>query len=259
MNAGYCIGWDVGGWNCDRNAISRDAVVILDEALGIVGRPWRGNLRESLNTAASAREWICALFRLCGAPEPPEDGLFTLGIDTPLGFSEPFLRLASGLEMNGPIGESATNPYLYRQTERYLIQRGIQPLSAIKDMIGSQATKGMHALARFAPHRIATGIWSDGACLTAIEAYPAPCKGSPTILALRQGLPIFDHEDKNDALTCALLAHLLVTRPESLEGPSPGIPEREGWIWVPRDALSPPSYKLDAPQRLPEVFHPEGL
>ena len=24
------IGWDVGGWNCDNNADSRDAIVILD-------------------------------------------------------------------------------------------------------------------------------------------------------------------------------------------------------------------------------------
>jgi hypothetical protein len=27
---GFCIGWDVGGWNCDHNPNSRDAIVILD-------------------------------------------------------------------------------------------------------------------------------------------------------------------------------------------------------------------------------------
>jgi len=27
----YSIGWDVGGWNCDHNATSRDAIVILNE------------------------------------------------------------------------------------------------------------------------------------------------------------------------------------------------------------------------------------
>ena len=24
------IGWDVGGWNCDKNPASRDALVVLD-------------------------------------------------------------------------------------------------------------------------------------------------------------------------------------------------------------------------------------
>jgi len=27
----HIIGWDVVGWNCDRNRASRDALVILDE------------------------------------------------------------------------------------------------------------------------------------------------------------------------------------------------------------------------------------
>jgi hypothetical protein len=28
--ASFFIGWDVGGWNCDKNRESRDALVILD-------------------------------------------------------------------------------------------------------------------------------------------------------------------------------------------------------------------------------------
>ena len=45
----FYIGWDVGGWNCEKNGKSRDAIVILDAALQIVGKPWRGNLRTTLN------------------------------------------------------------------------------------------------------------------------------------------------------------------------------------------------------------------
>lgn len=41
----YYIGWDVGAWNCDRNAASRDAIVILDAARRVIGTPGRGNLR----------------------------------------------------------------------------------------------------------------------------------------------------------------------------------------------------------------------
>ena len=36
----FFIGWDVGGWNCDRNRSSRDAIVILDTERRIVGTPW---------------------------------------------------------------------------------------------------------------------------------------------------------------------------------------------------------------------------
>jgi len=37
--------WSIGGWNCDKNQNSRDAIVILDANHEIVGTPWRGNLR----------------------------------------------------------------------------------------------------------------------------------------------------------------------------------------------------------------------
>lgn len=73
--------------------------------------------------------------------------------------------------------------------------------------------------------------------MTAIEAYPSACKGSATIQGLRQRFSPLDHEDKEDALTAALVAHLFATRPNALEAPGPEVPEREGWIWVPRDAF----------------------
>ena len=70
----------------------------------------------------------------------------------------------------------------------------------IKDMIGSQATKGMHVLGRFAPIREACGVWTDGRMLRAIEAYPSACKRSACIEALRtpfyvDGAPSFQNGD----------------------------------------------------------------
>lgn len=38
-SSSFFIGWDVGGWNCDKNGTSRDAIVILDDTLAIVGQP----------------------------------------------------------------------------------------------------------------------------------------------------------------------------------------------------------------------------
>lgn len=40
------ICWDVGAWYCDKNHKRRDAILILDESRAVVGRSWRGNLRQ---------------------------------------------------------------------------------------------------------------------------------------------------------------------------------------------------------------------
>ena len=230
----FFIGWDVGGWNCDTNGKSRDALVVLDAGLKLVGQPWRGNLRAAINEATDSSDWIRRLFALCRADAPGASRV-TLAIDTPLGFSEAFVRLVTQQGAAGEIGRSDTNPYLFRQTERFLFERGLKPLSAIKDMIGSQATKGMHVLARFAPVVARCGVW-QGDRLTAIEAYPSACKTSPTIRALQQPFGKLAHDDLDDALTCALIAWLFANRPEALLAPEPSIPLSEGWIWVPNDA-----------------------
>lgn len=235
--ASFYVGWDVGGWNCDRNSKSRDALVILDAGLGIVGKPWRGNLRTAINEAATAGDWIAALFSLCAADWPDDSAQVILAIDTPLGFSEAFVRLVTGMECAGPVGSSETNSYLFRQTEHFLFQRGLKPLSAIKDMIGSQATKGMHVLAKFAPSVTHCGVWTDGTALTAIEAYPSVCKSSATIRRLRSRYTPLRHDDEEDALTCALIGYLYAEQREALASPPDSVPASEGWIWVPRDAV----------------------
>ncbi len=232
----YYLGWDVGGWNCDHNPNSRDAIVILDQSLHLVGTPWRGNLRKTINEAGSTREFLEALFRLNQATLPEGPVAVILAIDTPLGFSEEFRALVNNLGAVGEVGKSQDNPYLFRQSEFRLFKRGWKPLSPVKDMIGSQATKGMHVLGRFAPRIERCGVWTDGAGFRAIESYPTVCREAASIKALRsrinQKMP---HSDIEDALTCALLASLFVTEPDSLEAPYPEVPVREGWIWVPKE------------------------
>lgn len=243
----FYIGWDVGGWNCDKNGKSRDAIVVLDAALQIVGKPWRGNLLTTINAATGSEAFINALFALCGAPaglplgnhatQPPTPRI-NLAIDTPLGFSQAFAELVTGLHCVEPIANSATNPYLFLRTERFLFEHGLTPLSAVKDMIGSQATKGMHALAKFAPQSTSCGVWTDTRHLVAIEAYPSACKTSHTMPNLRQGYAVLDYEDKTDALACALVAYLFDQRRDTLARPDAAVPPGEGWIWLPVDVLS---------------------
>ncbi|MBL1265844.1 hypothetical protein [Candidatus Methylomicrobium oryzae] len=214
QTAQYFIGWDVGGWNCDKNRESRDALVILDTERNLVGTPWRGNLRKSINEATTAREWLRRLFGYCRVDFPEHNLQAILAIDTPLGFSEAFSRLITCREYAEAVEQSNTNAYLFRATERFLFDHGLNPLSPVKDMIGSQATKGVHVLAKFAPQVTRCGVWSDSDCLTAIEAYPSACKTSAFIQHLlrpyvkderadpteRIWIESLDHPDKRDAL-----------------------------------------------------------
>lgn len=236
MSRSFFLGWDVGGWNCDHNANSRDALVILDEDLRIVGTPWRGNLRGSINAAATSEEWVSRLYRLCQC-QLPEATSLTLAVDTPLGFPSALTALIADLRAVGPIGESDSNPYLYRLTERRLFSGKRGPLSAIKDMIGSQATKGMHVLAKFASHVERCGVWTDGASLKVIEAYPAVCRRSESDRLALDALGPLGHQDLVDARVCALVASLFANSPGAFEGPPGEVPVREGWIWVPSPGM----------------------
>ena len=96
----YYMGWYVGGWNCDKNGKSRDALAILDADLKLIGNPWRGNLRKVINAAADGGDWINRLFGLCRAV-PPSRSRITLAIDTPLGFSDAFIRLVTRKDHEG--------------------------------------------------------------------------------------------------------------------------------------------------------------
>lgn len=230
----FFIGWDVGGWNCDRNGTSRDAIVILDDKLAVVGTPWRGNLRQCIAASKDTRGWLETLFTTCGAHCPEAATGITMAIDTPLGFPVEFVRLITRQGSVEPHETSGLNCYLFRHTERYLFEHGKAPLSAIKDMIGSQATKGMHVLAKFAQKTESCGVWTDEQAFRVIETYPAACRDTEFVRTCLAGRQSLGHDDKNDARICALIAYLFATAPDSFEQPPADVPSDEGWIWVPR-------------------------
>lgn len=226
------IGWDVGGWNCDKNPNSRDALVVLDGTGAGIGQPWRGNLRETLNTATTAADFLAAILTLCKMPVPTSPGAI-IAIDAPLGFPAAFAQLITGGAALTQIGQSAANPYLYRATERRLVAEGVTPLSAVKDMIGSPSTKAMHAVARYT-RPIAPGVWSDGTHLILIETYPALCRSRARGLFNKLATATTTREiDILDAEICAQIAMAFVQRPDWLEPPPPDLPTLEGWIWAP--------------------------
>lgn len=240
------LGWDAGAWNCDRNRESRDALCALE--LGgsgpvLVGTPWRGNLRDLL-VAHAGPDLIGALLRRLdvGADEARH---VTIAIDTPLAWPRRMLELVTvGTCIDVP-AEADNNPYLFRMQELALFGREQRPLSVVRDMIGSQSTKGIHFLhrARLAP--MGVGIWGLGST-TAIETYPAAAVADLDVARLSASLlaDLLGQErkprndawqgDVRDAITCALIAMLHRQRPERLEAPGPEAEPAEGWIWLPK-------------------------
>ena len=232
------LGWDVGGWNCDRNRNSRDARCALTDTEScpvLAGHSWRGNVREVL----------CS--------DQPIDGLLALiditvssverivvAIDTPLTWPGPALALLTGGETARVPPTASQNPYLFRPAEMFLTARGKQALSPVRDMIGSQSLKGIHFLSVAGARRVSVGVWqSDRAVLTAIECYPAPCRQSAAVQRVINNVRLDDvNEDVRDALCAAAIAWLFWNNRTTLVAPPNDFPNDEGWIWVTSDSLN---------------------
>ena len=227
------IGWDVGAWHCDRKSGSQDALVVLDAKNQPAGRPWRGNLRKTINDNSTASEFVSAVLKLCGIDRTTGAVLATLAIDAPLGFPHVLTRLIASKETVEPSERSTDNPYLFRLTERRLVSEGVVPLSSVKDSIGSQTTKAMHVVAKYCPDRTGVGVWSDNRCLQAIETYPSLCLSrAPALKEAREAVD--NHPDIKDAYVCARIARDFVLSPENLEPPvCEALRPSEGWIWAP--------------------------
>ncbi len=235
------IGWDVGAWHADKNTKSRDAVVILDNDGLAIGTPWRGNLRSQINECGDSRQLLRTLLGLCEVELPPFPLFATVAIDTPLGFPTGFVDLVHRGVRTEVQSNRVNNPYLFRQTERRLFERGFTPLSAVQDMLGSQATKGIHFRSKFTPNEERCGVWTDGVFLRVIETYPSPCRNNSVITSIIDRLPELPERmsrgrrsDVNDARICAAVAYLFEKCVDDLEGPPASVSLGEGWIWVPR-------------------------
>ncbi len=245
----FFVGWDVGAWNCDQGQ-SRDAICVLSgetwEDLSISFPPWRNNLRAALISDTNVSR---AILSQCGISITDSDEL-CWAIDTPLGWPEPFCRLLRGEEAHLNVDQKAdSNPYLFRQTELWLFSKGFRPLSAVRDLIGSQSCKGIHFLRRSGLQLSSPGVWGTGQ-VRAIEAYPTPARTSPRLQAkflevsqnhsyrkkCEAGTNV--EKDVRDALWCALIAALFTLDYSALVPPISSARADEGWIWIPTDSDS---------------------
>ncbi|MEL4252198.1 hypothetical protein AAEH72_14410 [Shewanella xiamenensis] len=253
----WYIGWDVGAWNCEKNANSRDALVVLNPKGELVGEPWRGNLRDTIAAAASYSDWLRTVAKLCQLDDANKAVFATqnvvMAIDTPLGFSNGLLQLLKGEAIATPFTASYDNPYLYRHTERELFAHGFSPLSAVKDMIGSQATKGLHLLRKFGFTPSPNGIWQLNQSSqnqyqhSALESYPTVLKTSSSVAQYIEQLHIEQlrsqtnfnswHQDIQDAAYCAIAALLYQQQPNTMGPPTEDV-TTEGWIYLPKECLT---------------------
>lgn len=251
--ARLCVGWDVGGWHCDRNKASRDALVVTAGVEGeafLVGRPWRGNLR-ALLMAQSGEALVAEMLKLCAVEAGGAAEIF-VAIDTPLGWPSAMMRLIQGGPATFVSPADGENPYTRRATELDLIRRGFSPLSAVRDMLGSQSTKGIHFLRAADLEEASPGIWRQtydgGRTVTAIETYPGVALKTRRLGAMqakllgqaggtlaRQDSPSYD--DIRDAFACSLVARLFAESPDEIEPIPTSVPEGEGWIVLPRPKL----------------------
>lgn len=249
MSRTFSIGWDVGAWVSKHG----DALWIIDGSGNTHGKPKNGNWGEDIQEARSAEGFIRRLFKRCGRELPSDTSLVTLAIDAPLAFSAGFVKLLAGECVHAePLGKAIENPYLFRRTETFAAkERKRNPLSPLQDQIGSQTTKIAHVLAKFGLKNNGEGVWlaegAGGLRIHVVEAYPAMCKTSkdgplrPGILKILYDRVREEHTpatgDENDALICALIAHLHRCEPGSLHAPISNsryfLPE-EGWIWFPK-------------------------
>ena len=251
----FRVGWDVGGWHCDRNRESRDALAILEIERSMpraVGRRWRGNLRELLMSKTGS-ELMIGMLALCRVPHAGDVSEVTVGIDTPLGWPRAMLDLVLGRATSSVPADDRVNSYTRRRTEIDLIERGIAtPLSAVRDMIGSQSTKGIHFLRSAGLVERSPGVWRGGnneMAIAAIETYPAAAVATGGIDRLFEAVyPPVDTDaatpsavaldDLDDAFRCAIVAHLFADEPDLLEPPPTKVPDGEGWIMLPRQTRS---------------------
>lgn len=244
------LGWDVGAWNCDRNRESRDALCVLEERNGspvVAGKPWRGNVRDLL-VSHEGNALVDALLQLV-AVDARGGHLVSIAIDTPLAWPRRTVDLLSaGTVVNVP-SEADRNPYLFREQELALFTNKYRPLSVVRDMIGSQSTKGIHFLQKAQLTRVGTGVWRNQT-VVAIETYPACAIRDIGVRRLTSELmsDLLEQEnqqrsvawqnDVRDAITCALVAWLHRRWPGRLKPPGNGADAEEGWIWLPSSAMA---------------------
>lgn len=248
------LGWDVGAWNSDEGT-SRDALFALEgtslDQLSICedGKGFRPRPRAPFRAELLQARHPDFLLELLGIQRMKRR--VVLAIDAPLQWSTSFMELVQGRLPEEVPGEVASeNPIAFRLTERILADFSV--VSAVRDRIGSQATKAQYFLRKFGAKPIRPGVFSVKDRWTVIETFPRVARmDRSTRRRVEKLFPkVFPNGlgdkptpadcDLRDALLCAYVAALFeLGEEDDLVRPLPSqraIASSEGWIWRPSAA-----------------------
>lgn len=259
MSIIYTLGWDVGTWKCSGD--SQDALQLLawsDGSPKAVGVPFQGNLWRQTGGRCEVSDFLKAV----GAPELSDSDRLILGIDAVFGWPEDFLRLQNGEAVFAPdvSVRNTDNRYLYRETERFLIdalylRSPYLPKTAVGDAIGTAATKAQHFIAQLSNRDECYVPPLDGwdieqassSQVTIIEVYPGATKASEAFgdLDTPAGAKMKSpgKTDPEDALRCAMVGGCYSKTIGTIEADLPDVYlpcelaadlHREGWIFTPK-------------------------
>ena len=288
----YYVGWDVGAWECPNTkfaARSQDCITILDED-GKLLFAWMGNIYcppKNNNGDTKLKDETKTPFKLTPLinsligdenniihksnyfSKIDEKDILFIAIDAILGLP----NLATSLfnlnenEKNTDNVEDITKKYLFRLTERNLPKHK-SPLSVLKDMLGSQATKALFTLRYWNfKWNAQEFVWKMGNHI-ALETYPSAAydnvihmndkmeiewnnvinaNDEPPKIQLNPAKDIKSRWlDLNDSIICAKVAqkYKIYLAPlgaidDPLRAPSDNekaIAGQEGWIWLPESS-----------------------
>lgn len=228
------------------------------------GRPFRGNLLRGTKGKAGIDEFLKVL-----EVRPPQTAKVVLAVDAVFGWPSQFLALVEGKTPYTPdhrCDERATkNRYLYRGTERFLVERfpmrSNPPMTAIGDKIGNAGTKAQYFINQMRKNHSCyvppLDKWDQqraaDAALTIVEVYPSAMKFSEdykNMVKLPDGTAAtsLNSGDAADSIRAALGAACYAETVGMIGGGFPRVwlpcdapadqydPEaisREGWIFTP--------------------------
>lgn len=262
----YFFGCDIGGWhNTEMN--KGDALAVCR---------WDGNKLGHVGATAAITFFPVKSEQLLAqklALAKSENAQIIIGIDAALSWPERFIQLtakAHSLTHNFDfeLVDAINNPYLYRETERFIKQR-IQtgrkerPLTAVGDKFGNNSSKAQ-ALATWLLNQLPNAYrppfdeWdvniAKDARHTIIEVYPAASMKSAKFKQLlwpleSQSMADAGKSDIADAKRCAMTAYVYAASINKLANatcpriltPDDATPEEirkpslrvEGWIFSP--------------------------
>jgi hypothetical protein len=263
------VGWDVGPWKCSGD--SEDALIVVGydgKRLSVTDVPgFHGNLFTKMPEKVD----LAALLGAAGWTGPCDAAKVVVAVDAVFGWPRRFVELVSGKSdykpKTGKKDKNSDNRFLYRETERFLIdalnlKSPNLPKTAAGDAIGSAATKAQYVVSCL---RKQGGIyippldpWDEGRArdsqVTIIEVYPGVTKFSPAFenMDLPQGTKVrlLGKSDPEDALRCAMVAACYAKMTGAIPLDLPG-------LCVPTDATAKAGYDVGAISTEGWIFSPK--